>query len=280
MRFDEPTLRFLGVVFQAADVQTACARVEALLHAECEGTLVVHANLNTVHRAQSDPDLMAALAHPAALVLFEGIGLKVARWLVTGLWCPDTNGTDLVPAVLSRHRAAPLRVALIGGARGVAVAAAEHLQASQRQILIVGAWDGFEDCESESTLLGALTEARPDLVLLGLGTPRQEKLGARWLEPAGARVVWAVGGLLDLWAGRKRRAPALWRAMRVEWLWRLLAYPRAYGGRYATQGAWLVAQVLRAWGRAARRRWQSPSAPSAAVEPPARRERVQASEAD
>jgi UDP-N-acetyl-D-mannosaminuronic acid transferase (WecB/TagA/CpsF family) len=181
MGFHDRTLRFLGVSFQADNVQLAYARIEDLLRAECGSTLVIHANLNTVHRVRSDPDPMAALAHPAALVLFDGIGLKVARWLVTGRWCPDTNGTDLVPAVLSRWRAAPLRVALIGGVRGVALTAAEHLRASHRQILVVGAWNGFEDCESESTLLRALSEARPDVALLGLGTPRQEKLGARWL---------------------------------------------------------------------------------------------------
>lgn len=253
MRQQTHATDFLGLTFVTAGRRSAQEQLAALVLSPSARALVLHANLNSVYRACQHAPLSDVLRHPDALVLFEGIGLKTGLWLTTGAWRPDTNGTDLVPAVLHRLAPAPVRVALVGGAAGVAAAAAAHLAAAFPHAVVVGCWDGYDDCIDETLLLAELRTAAPDLVLLGLGTPLQEQCGARWLLPSGARVVWAVGGLLDLWAGRKRRAPAAWRFLRIEWLWRMALYPRSYGHRYAVQGLWLLGQVIGGWGRALRR---------------------------
>jgi N-acetylglucosaminyldiphosphoundecaprenol N-acetyl-beta-D-mannosaminyltransferase len=240
-------MHFLGLQFDAVSHDRAADLVTSTFLEGRTGTVVIHANLNTAFGVTRDGELRAALACTRAQVLFEGIGLKVAHALTRGRWLPDTNGTDLVPAVLRRLADRPLRVALVGGAAGVAAAAGQAMQREFAHVQLVGAWNGFEDRADEAALLQALREAQPDIVLLGLGTPIQEQLAVRWSEQAGARLTWAVGGLFDYWAGTRDRAPSVWRQLRVEWMWRLLRYPQVYARRYVQQAFWLGGQVLRDW---------------------------------
>jgi len=240
-------MRFLGIDVAAVSP----GRAEKIIAEQIEGTapcaVMIHANLNTAYSATRDARLREALEHPGSVVLFEGIGLKLARWLTSGEWQPDANGTDLVPAVLRRLAHRPLRLVLVGGREGVATQAGAELERRFPFVKVVGAWNGYGARIDEEHLLEAIRTASPDIVLLGLGTPIQERLAVSWAARSGAKVIWAVGGLLDYTAGVRLRAPRLMRGLRLEWLWRLALYPRAYGRRYALQGAWLCLQVLRIW---------------------------------
>jgi len=240
-------MRFLGIRVEAVSPEQAEGIIVSRVEGAASGGVVIHANLNTAHSSIRDTRLRQALECPGNLVLFEGIGLKVARWLTSGEWRPDANGTDLVPAVLQRLAHRSVRVVLVGGRDGVAAAAAATMAQRYPHVRVVGAWNGYGDRQDEARLLAAIADARPDIVLLGLGTPVQEPLAVAWAAQTGARLTWAVGGLLDYMAGVRCRAPWLMRLLRLEWLWRLALYPAAYGRRYVLQGSWLFGQVLRIW---------------------------------
>lgn len=240
-------MRFLGINVETVSPSRAEKIIVDHLEGEAVGAVVIHANLNTAHSSLRDERLRAALEAPGSLVLFEGIGLKVARWLTSGEWWPDANGTDLVPSVLESLAHRPVKVALVGGHDGVAAAAGEQMKKRFRNLQVVGAWNGYEDRNNEAALLRAITDSKPDIVLLGLGTPIQEPLAVALANPTGAKVIWAVGGLLDYMAGVRRRAPFVVRMVRLEWLWRLALYPRSYARRYIVQAVWLLWQVLMIW---------------------------------
>jgi beta-1,4-glucosyltransferase len=239
-------VRVLGLEAQALDTEVAATQIEHLLRSGTSDAVLLHANLNTAHTADLDPDLRRSLQSTRSIVLFEGIGLKAAAWLGGGRWLPDTNGTDLVPATLARLSDMPLRVALVGGEDGVARGAGLALQRRFPQVTIVGTWNGFADRVDEDALVAELRAARPDVLLLGLGTPVQEVLAVDWSARSGARLTWAVGGLLDYFAGARQRAPGGLRALRLEWLWRVFLYPSTYGRRYAVQGLWLARRLAKA----------------------------------
>ncbi len=240
-------MRFLGLEVEAIAARDAAGLVESRVRSEVAGSVVIHANLNTAHTATQDPGLLHAMQASGCIVLFEGIGLKVARWLTSGEWHPDSNGTDLVPSVLGRLADRPLRLALVGGLDGVADRAAVLVEQKFLNVRVVGTWNGYSDRRDEGVLLSAINASRPDVLLLGLGTPVQEKLAVAWAARSGAKVTWAVGGLLDYWAGSRKRAPLFLRMLRLEWLWRIALYPRTYGRRYFVQGPWLIRQVARLW---------------------------------
>jgi exopolysaccharide biosynthesis WecB/TagA/CpsF family protein len=239
---------FLGIEFE---VGAPTAILNRLKHVICNpgqgSTLVMHGNLNTVYNSTKDQALKAALEHPRTLVLFEGIGLKLARLMTSLRWWPDISGTELVPLFLSCCAERPLRLALVGGHPGIAEAAGQALTRQYPNAVIVKTLNGFADLADEPTCFEHIAQARPDILLLGLGTPIQEVKALAFANGTGTPVIWCVGGLFDLLAGVKKRAPRWVLLCRIEWLWRLIRHPGAYWQRTFVQGPWLLLQILATW---------------------------------
>ena len=216
-------INILGVAFDALTLGEAEERADALL---CSGAggYIVTANPEIVLRCREDAAYAAAV-NGAKLVLADGVGdLCAARILGTPL--PGrVAGADLVPRLLARLAERGGSVFLYGARPGVAERAGESLQSACPGLRIAGAENGY--ISDETALLEALEREKPDLLLLGLGAPRQELWMAenRQRTPA---VMIGVGGLLDVFAGDIPRAPEAWQRLGLEWLYRLLREPRRF----------------------------------------------------
>ena len=216
-------INILGVAFDALTLGEAEERADALL---CSGTggYIVTANPEIVLRCREDAAYAAAV-NGAKLVLADGVGdLCAARILGTPL--PGrVAGADLVPRLLARLAERGGSVFLYGARPGVAQRAGEKLKSAYPGLRIAGAENGY--ISDETALLEALEREKPDLLLLGLGAPRQELWMAenRQRTPA---VMIGVGGLLDVFAGDIPRAPEAWQRLGLEWLYRLLREPRRF----------------------------------------------------
>ena len=216
-------INILGVAFDALTLGEAEERADALL---CSGAggYIVTANPEIVLRCREDAAYAAAV-NGAKLVLADGVGdLCAARILGTPL--PGrVAGADLVPRLLARLAERGGSVFLYGARPGVAERAGESLQSACPGLRIAGTENGY--ISDETALLEALEREKPDLLLLGLGAPRQELWMAenRQRTPA---VMIGVGGLLDVFAGDIPRAPESWQRRGLEWLYRLLREPRRF----------------------------------------------------
>ena len=216
-------INILGVAFDALTLDEAEERADALLRSGTGGYIVT-ANPEIVLRCREDA-VYAAAVNGAALVLADGVGdLCAARILGTPL--PGrVAGADLVPRLLARLAERGGSVFLYGARPGVAERAGESLQSACPGLRIAGTENGY--ISDETALLEALEREKPDLLLLGLGAPRQELWMAenRQRTPA---VMIGVGGLLDVFAGDIPRAPESWQRLGLEWLYRLLREPRRF----------------------------------------------------
>lgn len=205
---------------------------------------VATVNLDFVTRASRSPDLLRLL-QGFDLLLADGMPLVWASRL-QGRPAPErVTGADLVGPLAQRMALRGLRLGLLGGDPGVAPAAAAALRA-RTPGLDVRAWEcpWLDDVESmDRRLLDEVAAARPDVLLLALGHPKQEWWSARWADEAGAAVAIGVGATLDFLAGRRRRAPQWMQRFGLEWLHRMAQEPRRLGPRYAADGARL--DVLR-----------------------------------
>jgi N-acetylglucosaminyldiphosphoundecaprenol N-acetyl-beta-D-mannosaminyltransferase len=114
----------------------------------------------------------------------------------------------------------------------VAQDAARRLTSRWPGLKIVGVRHGFFRPEELPALIREIEAARPHVVLLGMGSPRQEIWMEEFGASLGAPVVWAGGGVLDYPSGRLRRAPRLMCRTGLEWLGRALIEPRRLGPRY------------------------------------------------
>ena len=227
-----PTL--LGVPFARLTLPAAVDAIGTMI-AGGGPRQVVTANVDFLVQAQADPELRRIL-RTADLVLCDGMPLVWASRL-RGTPLPGrVAGADLVPALLRRAEERGHRVFLLGAGPGVAAAAAARVRARHPRLREIGhasppAGTLFE--LGAPGLLARIRAARPDLLLVAFGCPKQEKWIARHREELGVPVSIGIGATLDFLAGRVRRAPAWVGRCGFEWLFRLAQEPRRLARRYA-----------------------------------------------
>ncbi len=172
---------------------------------------VVTPNLDHVVMFQHHAGLRTAYEH-ASLVLADGMPVVAAARLLRRPLKQRVAGSDLVPALLSRaNRVGGLRVFLLGAGPGVAERAGRNITSRWRQITVVG-HDcpplGFEhDPRENERILAAIDRARPDLLILGLGAPKQEL----WVDAHRERIrasVARVRGRFDRLSRRRKAKSA------------------------------------------------------------------------
>lgn len=227
----------IAVLSEAQGVQ----RVHAMIEASGE-RIVAFCNAHSVNLARKDPALRDAYAR--ALVLNDGIGVDIARkWLEGAAFPANLAGSDFVTRLL-RDRRAPLKLYLLGSKPGVAKAAAAGLSAIVPQHRVVGVQDGYFAPSQTDAVVSDIVRCEPDIVLVGMGQPRQEIWAARHAAQTGALVI-CVGAYLDFVAGVFPRAPKVLRALRVEWLYRLALEPRRLFSRYVIGNPKFLLGILR-----------------------------------
>ena len=192
-------------------------------------------------------------ADPRGILLVnDGVGVALAARLVVGRgFAENLNGTDLVPRLL-REVGRDLDVFLLGGAPDIVARAAALVDAMPRR-RVVGAIDGFSIWRDEARVVSAINAARPDLLLVGFGNPRQERWILERRRELDVGTILAVGALFEWMTGSRRRAPPFVRRARLEWLYRLASEPRRLGRRYTIDIVRFFALVWRERGTAVNR---------------------------
>jgi N-acetylglucosaminyldiphosphoundecaprenol N-acetyl-beta-D-mannosaminyltransferase len=224
-------VEILDVGFDPVDLPGAVERIAAFAAARTPH-LVVTANVEMVMTARRAPDLREILAR-AALVVADGVGVV---WGARQLGRPlpgRVPGIDLAARLCGEAARRGWRVYLLGGAPGVAAAAAARLREWHPGMTIVGTASGYFGSDEDRDVVQAIRDASPTLLLGGLGSPRQERWLSRHLAALGAPVAMGIGGTLDVWAGRARRAPRIMQALGLEWCYRLIRQPRRLGRQLA-----------------------------------------------
>lgn len=189
---------------------------------------VVTLNAEMAYRAYQDAKLREVL-RSADLVTPDGAGVVWAGRVLGGAVSERVTGIDLVHFLMPLAAAQGWRVFLLGGAPGVAEEAAQRLAERFPGLCIVGTHHGYfaRGSAEEEGVLEMIERADPHLLLVGMGSPRQEFWIREQIDAGRLKVPVSigVGGSLDVIAGRLRRAPAWMQKRRLEWLWRLLQQP-------------------------------------------------------
>ncbi|MDR7143329.1 WecB/TagA/CpsF family glycosyltransferase [Rhizobium sp. BE258] len=193
-------------------------------------TVISFVNAHNMLMTLRDPEYREILEHN--LVLPDGIGLNIASQVSHGGPFPaNLNGTDFVPALLT-FMETPRRVGLIGGKRDVVERAAENFarHAPWHEFIVIS--DGYFDKDNPVDVISELDAQQVDMLIVGMGTPLQEKWAHRHIRPEHARLVLTVGALFDFVSGEIPRAPDTIRMMRLEWAYRLVQEPSRLWRRY------------------------------------------------
>jgi N-acetylglucosaminyldiphosphoundecaprenol N-acetyl-beta-D-mannosaminyltransferase len=215
------SIEILGCRVDAFGREAAVERVVALSRGDAPA-LVVTLGTEMVMEAQRNPRFRATL-DGAALIVCDTIGLLLVSRLRGGPLRERVTGIDLAAALAARSQREGLRFFLLGGRDGTAARAAAALAASGATI--AGVHHGYFAASDDAAVAAIVHASGANVLLAGLGSPKQELWLAQNLSATGCPVGVGVGGTLDVLAGNVRRAPRLWQRAGLEWLYRLVREP-------------------------------------------------------
>lgn len=221
-----PRVDLFGTQVHAVSMPEALAWVRSRIASRVPAYVVT---LNGALLVQAARDqAVRALVNEAGLVTADGIGVLLAARILGVRLPARVAGVDLCVELAALAAREGWRVFLLGGEPGVAQACGAALQRRHPSLVVAGAGHGFFRADEEASVLAAIRAARPDVLLVALGAPRQEQWLRRYLPELQVPVGIGVGGSFDVLAGRVPRAPAWMRRVGLEWLYRALREPRRW----------------------------------------------------
>jgi N-acetylglucosaminyldiphosphoundecaprenol N-acetyl-beta-D-mannosaminyltransferase len=162
----------------------------------------------------------------ADLLLPDGIGVVLALRVLHGVRVSRLTGIEVMQEICGLAEARGFRVFIYGAAEEVNRAAVETLRQRFPNLNIVGRAHGYLPESEMETLAARIDESRAQILFLALGSPKQERWIARFgPQLPSLRVCQGIGGTLDILAGKTKRAPASFRRLGLEWLYRLATEP-------------------------------------------------------
>ena len=245
-------IELFGMSIDAIRMPEAVERIyEWIARPEGACRYVVTPNVDHAVIFQQHAELRRAYDR-ASLVLADGMPVVLASRLLGKPLPERVPGSDLAPALFAAASSQrPLRVYLLGAAHGVAEIAAKKIEQTWPAVQVTGVFSppiGFEkDSQQNRDILDRIAAAKPDLLVVGLGAPKQELWLAAHRQEIRASVALGIGATIDFLAGERSRAPVWMRRCGLEWLHRMLSEPRRLTGRYA-RDAWIFPQLVwRQW---------------------------------
>lgn len=258
-------LVILGVPIDRLTMETAIDRLETFIavgRATGRSHQVATVNADFVVNALHDPDLRYIL-QAADMATADGTPLVWGARLLGVQLEGRVTGVDMVLALAQRAAQKEYSIYLLGGAPGIAARAASMLQRRYPRLRIAGvaAPPHGPIHAVDQEVLDDIKAARPDVLLVAFGNPKQEKFIHMHAHDLAVPVCIGVGGTFDMIAGVTRRAPKWMQSAGLEWMFRLIQEPRRLWKRYVRDMGYFSIFFLKQWWRMRERRPLAASQP-------------------
>lgn len=227
-------IRFMNTEIDNYTMDEAVDAIDRLIQKDKNG-YVVTPNIDHIVKLETDTVLQQVYAN-ADIILTDGKPMIwMSRWYGTPIK-EKVSGSDLFPRLCELAAAKEYRVFLLGAAEGVAARAAANLQKKFPGLMIAGTYSppfGFEKDEKElNHIIQVVTEAKPHILVVGLGCPKQEKFIYKYRNDLKVPVSLGLGASIDFEAGIIKRAPKWMADHGFEWLYRVVQDPKRLMRRY------------------------------------------------
>ncbi|MGB9749977.1 MAG: WecB/TagA/CpsF family glycosyltransferase [Caldisericia bacterium] len=188
--------------------------------------LIVTINSENATKALENKKFLDVIKN-ADLVIPDGIGIILASKILGNKLPERIPGIDLSYKILKISNEKGYKIVLIGGKEGVAENAKQSLKKIFPDLNIVLTYNGYFNKEEEKKIVEEIQKLEPDILLVGMGSEKQEI----WIwdnreKFKNISVCIGVGGTLDIWAGKKKRAPKFIQKIGLEWLYRMVIEPK------------------------------------------------------
>ncbi len=228
-----PPIAMLGLPFDNVTLREALARITAMIESR-RPHYVVTANVDFTAQARNDSELRSIFLD-AHLVIGDGMPLVWASRLLGNPLPERVAGADLVPKLICLAAERGYRLFFLGASDEANQKAIANTRAKYPGISIAGHYSPpFAPLAemNNAEIIRRIREAKPDILLVAFGCPKQEKWMARHYRTLGVPVMMGVGATIDFLAGRVKRAPVWMQRTGLEWSFRLAQEPKRLMGRY------------------------------------------------
>jgi len=194
-----------------------------------KGRFITYINAHCVNVAFKDDEYKKIL-QKTDLVYTGGQGVI---WAARLLGCPlpeRVNILDFFDKLTPRIKEKKITIYLLGGTKEVVKSAQEKLKGFGLEV--IGGRDGFFDETEEAEVIRGINILKPDILMVGMGVPKQEKWIYAHLKELDVHLCWAVGAAFDWLSGYRKRAPNWMIKWGLEWLHRLCQQPNRLWKRY------------------------------------------------
>ena len=189
-----------------------------------EKTFIITANPETFMKAKNDKTLNKMLLDKGNLIVPDGIGIVKAANMLNINVKERIPGIDIASFLLEEANKLKKTVFLFGATKEVQEKMKDKISSSFPKLKLVGSVDGY--VADKDSIFEEMKKLKPDIVLVALGIPNQEKLIYKHLPDFDKGIFVGVGGSLDVLSGSKKRAPKIFIKLNLEWLYRIVKEPK------------------------------------------------------
>ena len=227
-------INFMNTEIDNLTMQEALEEIDNLIQTK-KGAYVVTPNVDHIVQLERGGEIVDVYKN-ADLILTDGKPLLwIAKWYGTPIK-EKISGSDLFPRLCDMAAKKGYKMFFLGAAEGVAAKAAENLKKRFNGLQVVGTYSppfGFEkDHEEMEKIKEMIKEVNPDILIVGLGCPKQEKFMYHHSKELGVPISLGLGASFDFEAGNIKRAPKWMADHGLEWLFRITQDPKRMAKRY------------------------------------------------
>lgn len=212
--------------------------------------VIAFANVDVIIRAEKDAYLREILKK-SNYTLADGKPLLWISQLYKKPICEKISGSDFVPCLCKMAEREQFSVFFLGGAQGVAEKAVRNLLDTYPAMKIAGTYSpekGFEKDQLQLEIIRKkISDAAPDILIVCLGCPKQEKFIYENMAEYDAVLSVCAGATIDFMAGNVRRCPRWVSDVGLEWFFRVLMEPRRLFKRYFIDDIAIVKLIFKYW---------------------------------
>jgi N-acetylglucosaminyldiphosphoundecaprenol N-acetyl-beta-D-mannosaminyltransferase len=246
------SINLLGIKINPSTLEELWREISRLIALERK-SFIIGANIYGINLAWKF-SWLSEFYHQADLVYVDGDGVVLGARLLGYRLPPRQTMADLGWPAAAYFAKQGHTLFLLGNPPGVAEQAAARLKASAPGLKILGSQHGFfkKEGPENDAIIAEINSLRPDVLMVGLGMPLEQRWILNNYARVDARVFWTVGAAFQYWAGAIPRCPRWMRECGLEWLFRLLLEPRRMGKRYLWGNTLFLFKVLHERRRLAR----------------------------
>ncbi len=236
---DNKIKKILGCKVDLKSFDEAFSTFEKFVQDDCSHQIIT-INPEMITAAQGDEEFMTII-NESDMNIPDGIGVTLALRILR-VSQERIPGIDFSAKVLEYCAKNGFSVALIGAKSEVIEKACENLKAKYEGLNIVFCHDGY--FENEDEILSELQKTNPKVLLLGVGSPRQEKIIYKYKKILNRTIMIGVGGSFDVFSGIVKRAPVVFQKLGLEWFYRLAMQPERFSRVFPALPLFLVRVIL------------------------------------